>query len=49
VRHELAIRRRDHPVAAGCEVIRWPGEGQDCYIRDPFGVTFNVWKRSYSA
>jgi catechol 2,3-dioxygenase-like lactoylglutathione lyase family enzyme len=37
---------REHLVAAGCEVVRWWGEGQDCYIRDPFGVTFNVWRRS---
>jgi hypothetical protein len=28
----------------GCEVIRWRGKGQDCYIRDPFGVIFNIWE-----
>jgi catechol 2,3-dioxygenase-like lactoylglutathione lyase family enzyme len=39
---------RDHLVAAGCEVIRWRGEGQDCYVRDPFGVKFNLWKISES-
>lgn len=37
---------RNYLVAAGCEVVRWRGEGQDCYIRDPFGVTFNLWKGS---
>lgn len=39
---------RDYLVAAGCEVVRWRGEGQDCYIRDPFGVTYNLWKASAS-
>jgi catechol 2,3-dioxygenase-like lactoylglutathione lyase family enzyme len=31
-------------MARGCEVIRWRGKGQDCYVRDPFGVMFNVWE-----
>ncbi|NQU67910.1 MAG: VOC family protein [Candidatus Marinimicrobia bacterium] len=35
---------RDHLVAHGCEVIRWRGKGNDCYIKDPFGVTFNLWE-----
>ncbi len=39
---------RDHLLANGCEVIRWRGEGQDCYVRDPFGVTLNLWKISES-
>ena len=29
----------------GCEVIRWRGKGQDCYIRDPFGVIYNLWEQ----
>ena len=32
-------------VRQGCEVIRWRGKGQDCYIRDPFGVTYNIWEK----
>ncbi len=36
----------DHLLAYGCEVIRWRGEGQDCCVRDPFGVTVNLWKIS---
>lgn len=28
----------------GCEVIRWQGKGKDCYVRDPFGVVFNLWE-----
>jgi catechol 2,3-dioxygenase-like lactoylglutathione lyase family enzyme len=31
-------------LAHGCEVVRWNGKGQDCYIRDPFGVLFNLWE-----
>jgi catechol 2,3-dioxygenase-like lactoylglutathione lyase family enzyme len=30
--------------ASGCKVLRWRGKGGDCYIRDPFGVLFNVWE-----
>jgi predicted enzyme related to lactoylglutathione lyase len=35
---------KDDLVAMGCEVIRWRGKGQDCYVKDPFGVMFNVWE-----
>lgn len=28
----------------GCEILRWRGRGRDCYIRDPFGVRFNIWE-----
>ena len=35
---------REELLAQGCEVIRWRGKGQDCYIRDPFGVIFNLWE-----
>jgi predicted enzyme related to lactoylglutathione lyase len=28
----------------GCQVIRWREKGQDCYIKDPFGVIFNLWE-----
>lgn len=35
---------RDELLAHGCEVVRWRGKGQDCYIRDPFGVIFNLWE-----
>ena len=31
-------------LAHGCQVIRWRGVGQDCYIKDPFGVIFNLWE-----
>lgn len=29
---------------AGCRVICWEGKGKDCYIQDPFGITFNLWE-----
>lgn len=35
---------RDELVAAGCRVIKWEGKGKDCYIRDPFGTTYNLWE-----
>ena len=35
---------RQELVANGCKVLRWRGEGQDCYIEDPFGVIYNIWE-----
>ena len=47
---ELFVRdlegAREELLANGCEVIRWRGKGQDCHIRDPFGVIFNLWEKS---
>jgi hypothetical protein len=37
-------KAREILVAKGCEVIRWRGKRRDCYIRDPFGVIFNIWE-----
>ncbi len=31
-------------IANGCTIIKWEGKGKDCYIKDPFGVTFNIWE-----
>jgi catechol 2,3-dioxygenase-like lactoylglutathione lyase family enzyme len=36
---------REELLANGCEVVRWRGKGQDCYIRDPFGVIYNLWEQ----
>ena len=30
--------------ARGCQVVVWEGKGGDCYMRDPFGLTFNLWE-----
>jgi predicted enzyme related to lactoylglutathione lyase len=35
---------REELVANGCKVLRWRGKGQDCYVKDPFGVIFNLWQ-----
>ncbi len=35
---------RDELVAAGCEVLRWEGKGKPCYLRDPYGMIFNLWE-----
>lgn len=35
---------RDELLAHGCQVLRWRGKGQDCYVQDPFGVVFNLWQ-----
>ena len=43
---ELFVRdleeARDYLVKNGCQVLRWRGKGQDCYIQDPYGVTYNL-------
>ena len=33
----------DKLVSKGCRVIKWEGKGKDCYIKDPFGMIFNLW------
>jgi catechol 2,3-dioxygenase-like lactoylglutathione lyase family enzyme len=47
--HELFVdsveSARDTLVMQGGEVVRWRGRGQDCYIKDPFGVIFNLWEK----
>jgi len=30
----------------GCQVIEWKGKGQDCFMRDPYGLVFNLWQRN---
>ena len=48
--HELFVddleTAREYLESNGCEIIRWQGKGQDCYIQDPFGVIYNVWEIS---
>ena len=47
--HELFVddleAAREELLKRGCEVVRWRGKGQDCYIRDPFGVIYNLWEK----
>ena len=37
-------KAREVLEANGCEILRWRGRGQDCYVKDPFGVIFNIWE-----
>ena len=41
-------KAREELTAAGCRVICWEGRGKDCYIRDPFGTTYNIWEDPYA-
>jgi len=36
---------KQHLLEKGCTVIHWEGKGKDCYMRDPFGMMFNLWQR----
>jgi predicted enzyme related to lactoylglutathione lyase len=29
----------------GCKIVKWEGKGKDCYMRDPYGLTFNLWEK----
>ncbi len=35
---------REQLLAQGCTVVKWEGAGRDCYMRDPFGLVFNLWE-----
>ena len=35
---------RQYLESNGCKVIKWEGKGKDCYMRDPYGLTFNLWE-----
>lgn len=35
---------KKHLLEHGCEIVRWEGKGKDCYVKDPFGMIFNVWE-----
>ena len=35
---------REQLLAQGCTVVKWEGAGRDCYMRDPFGLIFNLWE-----
>lgn len=37
---------KQHLAENGCEIVRWEGKGKDCYVRDPFGMIFNVWEEN---
>lgn len=31
---------------AGCQIVRWDGVGKSCYMRDPYGMVFNVFQET---
>ncbi len=35
---------KEELLASGCEVVRWEGKGGCCYLRDPFGLIFNLYE-----
>jgi catechol 2,3-dioxygenase-like lactoylglutathione lyase family enzyme len=35
---------KQHLLQNGCEIVRWEGKGKDCYVKDPFGMVFNIWE-----
>jgi catechol 2,3-dioxygenase-like lactoylglutathione lyase family enzyme len=37
---------KEELLANGCRVIRWEGKGRDCYLQDPFGITYNLWEET---
>ncbi len=37
-------KARKYLESSGCTVVKWEGKGKDCYIRDPFGLVFNLWE-----
>lgn len=30
----------------GCIVVKWEGKGKDCYMKDPYGLVFNLWENN---
>jgi catechol 2,3-dioxygenase-like lactoylglutathione lyase family enzyme len=33
-------------LGAGCQIVRWDGKGNSCYMKDPFGLLFNVFEET---
>jgi catechol 2,3-dioxygenase-like lactoylglutathione lyase family enzyme len=40
---------RKRLVSQGCTVVRWEGVGEDCYMKDPYGLVFNLWEDATSS
>jgi hypothetical protein len=32
----------EHLKQNGCLVLQWDGKGGDCFMKDPFGLVFNL-------
>ncbi len=35
---------KEHLINNGFKIVRWEGKGKDCYVKDPYGMVFNVWE-----
>lgn len=35
---------RTDMLARGCTIVTWGGIGKANYVRDPFGIVFNLWE-----
>lgn len=40
---DLEVAKADM-LARGCTIVIWGGLGKANYIRDPFGIVFNLWE-----
>ena len=36
---------KEYLLANDCTVVKWEGKGRDCYMRDPYGLVFNLWEK----
>ena len=37
---------KERLVSKGCQIIKWEEKGKDSYLKDPFGVIFNIWEEN---
>ncbi|MCF6137489.1 VOC family protein [Pseudalkalibacillus berkeleyi] len=35
---------RKHLLENHFTIVRWEGKGNDCYVRDPYGMIYNLWE-----
>jgi len=38
---------KEELLTKGCQVVSWGGKGKPCYLRDPFGMVFNVFEEAF--
>lgn len=36
---------KEYLLSHDCTVMKWEGKGKDCYMRDPYGLVFNLWEK----
>ena len=29
----------------GCKILKWDGKGGDCFVKDKYGMIFNLWEK----